>query len=171
MLRPQTLREPASASLLYDFGRKKTGDERIELPLRVLETPVMPFDQSPISNVLYIYIIKSGGCQGKNYSVFSSSRPPLGSSFAQTSPFLNFHIISLVRLIFRGWAGASSLVNQPAVASSSVSSVIVSSPPFSVVVLGNFRRFFFPLFHFFSPLLDFSHIYNKFLMLFVGFFY
>ncbi len=24
------------------------GDERIELPLRVLETPVMPFDQSPI---------------------------------------------------------------------------------------------------------------------------
>ena len=25
-----------------------TGDERIELPLRVLETPVIPFDQSPI---------------------------------------------------------------------------------------------------------------------------
>ena len=43
--------------------------------------------------------------------------------------------------------------------------------PFSVVVLGNFRRFFFSLFHFFSPLLDFSHIYNKFLMPFVDFFY
>ncbi len=28
-----------------------TGDERIELPLRVLETPVMPFDQSPVSAV------------------------------------------------------------------------------------------------------------------------
>ena len=26
----------------------KTGDERIELPLRVLETPVIPFDQSPL---------------------------------------------------------------------------------------------------------------------------
>lgn len=25
-----------------------TGDERIELPLRVLETPVIPFDQSPV---------------------------------------------------------------------------------------------------------------------------
>lgn len=25
-----------------------TGDERIELPLRVLETPVIPFDQSPM---------------------------------------------------------------------------------------------------------------------------
>jgi hypothetical protein len=26
----------------------QTGDERIELPLRVLETPVIPLDQSPI---------------------------------------------------------------------------------------------------------------------------
>jgi hypothetical protein len=26
----------------------EAGDERIELPLRVLETPVMPFDQSPV---------------------------------------------------------------------------------------------------------------------------
>ncbi len=37
------------------FGLFLAGDERIELPLRVLETPVMPFDQSPVSNVLYIY--------------------------------------------------------------------------------------------------------------------
>lgn len=37
------------------------GDERIELPLRVLETPVMPFDQSPVSNVLNIYTMKRGG--------------------------------------------------------------------------------------------------------------
>lgn len=27
-----------------------TGDERIELPLKVLETSVIPFDQSPIFN-------------------------------------------------------------------------------------------------------------------------
>ena len=26
----------------------RTGDERIELPLKVLETSVIPFDQSPI---------------------------------------------------------------------------------------------------------------------------
>ena len=26
----------------------QTGDERIELPPKVLETPIMPFDQSPI---------------------------------------------------------------------------------------------------------------------------
>ena len=33
----------------------KTGAERIELPLRVLETPVMPFDQAPMYFVPYIY--------------------------------------------------------------------------------------------------------------------
>lgn len=33
-----------------------TGDERIELPLRVLETPVMPFDQSPM-DLRYSYFI------------------------------------------------------------------------------------------------------------------
>ena len=27
--------------------RKETGDERIELPPKVLETPIIPFDQSP----------------------------------------------------------------------------------------------------------------------------
>ena len=43
------------------FQTVKAGDERIELPLRVLETPVMPFDQSPVSNVLNIYIMKRGG--------------------------------------------------------------------------------------------------------------
>ena len=33
-----------------NFGGFSAGDERIELPLRVLETPVIPFDQSPILN-------------------------------------------------------------------------------------------------------------------------
>ena len=31
-----------------NFGGFSAGDERIELPLRVLETPVIPFDQSPV---------------------------------------------------------------------------------------------------------------------------
>ena len=43
------------------FRLFSAGDERIELPLRVLETPVMPFDQSPVSNVLNIYTMKRGG--------------------------------------------------------------------------------------------------------------
>ena len=32
------------------FPRFRTGDERIELPLKVLETSVIPFDQSPIKD-------------------------------------------------------------------------------------------------------------------------
>ena len=41
-----------------------TGDERIELPLRVLETPVIPLDQSPMSSTdLYIYTTLPVGCQ------------------------------------------------------------------------------------------------------------
>ena len=30
------------------FGVFRAGDERIELPPKVLETPIIPFDQSPI---------------------------------------------------------------------------------------------------------------------------
>lgn len=47
-----------SVKPLYLLGKTKkpvtititgfTGDERIELPPKVLETPIIPFDQSPI---------------------------------------------------------------------------------------------------------------------------
>ena len=30
----------------------KAGDERIELPPKVLETPIIPFDQSPVPELL-----------------------------------------------------------------------------------------------------------------------
>ena len=36
-----------------------TGDERIELPLRVLETPVIPFDQSPLFFYFYFFFLFS----------------------------------------------------------------------------------------------------------------
>lgn len=35
-----------------------TGDERIELPLKVLETSVIPFDQSPMTDILYTIMKK-----------------------------------------------------------------------------------------------------------------
>lgn len=44
-------------------------------------------------------------------------------------------------------------------------------PPFSVVVLGNFRRFLLVIFLFLFLHLDFSFIYSKFSMPFWGFFY
>ena len=31
-----------------EFQRFSAGDERIELPPKVLETPIIPFDQSPV---------------------------------------------------------------------------------------------------------------------------
>lgn len=40
-----------------------TGDERIELPLKVLETSVIPFDQSPVRCSLDIYITNAFFCQ------------------------------------------------------------------------------------------------------------
>ena len=36
------------------FSRVVAGDERIELPPKVLETPIIPFDQSPTKYNLYI---------------------------------------------------------------------------------------------------------------------
>ena len=60
-----------SVKPLYLLGKTKkpvtititgfTGDERIELPPKVLETPIIPFDQSPTLDIpskphtLYIY--------------------------------------------------------------------------------------------------------------------
>ena len=40
--KPETLKYKAS-------GLLRAGDERIELPPKVLETPIIPFDQSPTS--------------------------------------------------------------------------------------------------------------------------
>ena len=44
------IRNAASLEFTRLTALHRTGDERIELPLRVLETPVIPFDQSPILN-------------------------------------------------------------------------------------------------------------------------
>ena len=54
-----------SVKPLYLLGKTKkpvtimitgfTGDERIELPPKVLETPIIPFDQSPTKYILYTF--------------------------------------------------------------------------------------------------------------------
>ena len=46
------------------------GDERIELSPKVLETPIIPFDQSPMFCFCCNYTYKRNSCQGeinKNY--------------------------------------------------------------------------------------------------------
>ena len=52
-----------------------------------------------------------------------------------------------------------------------VAPVLLDAGPFSVVVLGNFRRFLLVIFLFLFLHLDFSFIYSKFSMPFWGFFY
>ena len=44
---PDKTKEPESL-ILSNSGSLKAGDERIELPPKVLETPIIPFDQSPV---------------------------------------------------------------------------------------------------------------------------
>ena len=46
-----------------NFHSRLTGDERIELPLKVLETLVIPFDQSPLQHCLAILHQGSVLCQ------------------------------------------------------------------------------------------------------------
>ena len=54
---------------------------------------------------------------------------------------------------------------------SQVKKIFMEADPFSVVVLGNFRRFLLVIFLFLFLHLDFSFIYNKFSMPFWDFFY
>ena len=42
------IKNPGNPAFMRLPGHTRTGDERIELPLKVLETLVIPFDQSPI---------------------------------------------------------------------------------------------------------------------------
>ena len=46
---PVILQKPPSPVNSRLRGFSRAGDERIELPPKVLETPIIPFDQSPIS--------------------------------------------------------------------------------------------------------------------------
>ena len=49
---PDTLKKSRLPAFL------KAGDERIELPPKVLETPIIPFDQSPLRLLYELYIQK-----------------------------------------------------------------------------------------------------------------
>ena len=49
---PDKTKEP-EALISSNSGSLIAGDERIELPPKVLETPIIPFDQSPIYKMTY----------------------------------------------------------------------------------------------------------------------
>ena len=51
----------------------RAGDERIELPPKVLETPIIPFDQSPMFCFCCNYTYKRNSCQGKINKICTKS--------------------------------------------------------------------------------------------------
>ena len=69
---------------------KRAGDERIELPPKVLETPIIPFDQSPI--LLHISSIYR-----KNLTPFAALNF-LGTLYFVPSEFHTESVPSLVHL-------------------------------------------------------------------------
>ena len=48
--------EKSWSTRLFSVTNIIAGDERIELPPKVLETPIIPFDQSPIFNCVFITV-------------------------------------------------------------------------------------------------------------------
>ncbi len=57
-----TQKKPQNSNFTQFLRLFKAGDERIELPPKVLETPIIPFDQSPIiaTEHLILYSSKRG---------------------------------------------------------------------------------------------------------------
>ena len=101
------------------FRRFLTGDERIELPLRVLETPVIPFDQSPLflsrykrntfrlpfaSGVISLCTFKTT-YKKKSIRSFLSTIPwlcPRPISNSQLHALLHFHLCPIYLVVFKG---------------------------------------------------------------------
>ena len=84
------------------------GDERIELPPKVLETPIKPFDQSPVRYRNYTFKTAhsithpSSDCQQSRsvLTIIRSSSRPISSSQLHTS--LHFHLCPIYLVVFKG---------------------------------------------------------------------
>ena len=85
-----------------------TGDERIELPPKVLETPIIPFDQSPIFN-FKVCTFKTTHKLSFFYSnnFLRSSFRPISNSQLHTS--LCFHPCPIYLIVSKGSLTLSSL--------------------------------------------------------------
>ena len=100
---------------------KITGDERIELPLKVLETSVIPFDQSPIFNsisniekrrnrnyVLFLIYLQNFTQMITSYFpknlffsvIYRLSPRPISNS--QLHTLLCFHLCPIYLVVFKG---------------------------------------------------------------------
>ena len=94
----------------------RTGDERIELPPKVLETPIIPFDQSPIYKKKWLLATNSFTLYSQNYihacwslikllnqfltCVSWSSPHPISNSQLHVLP--HFHLCPIYLVVFKG---------------------------------------------------------------------
>ena len=87
--------------MLKEFGL--TGDERIELPPKVLETPIIPFDQSPVLKCTFktTHIVSDFSIFVKDFLLFFwSSFRPISSSQLHAS--LHFHLCPIYLIVSKG---------------------------------------------------------------------
>ena len=103
------------------FQRFRAGDERIELPPKVLETPIIPFDQSPTKYILYTlkttYMLTfpwdsllpallsewstpRWSLRDFASQLFWSSPHPISNS--QLHALLHFHLCPIYLVVFKG---------------------------------------------------------------------
>ena len=98
--------------ILSTFPLLRTGDERIELPPKVLETPIIPFDQSPTLDIpskphtLNIYtsyhtFFPNTTIFCKTFVLHSRSSPrPISNS--QLHALRHFHLCPIYLVVFKG---------------------------------------------------------------------
>ena len=102
------------------FQRFRAGDERIELPPKVLETPIIPFDQSPTKYIIHTFkttymltfpweltscvadwvLYSAGVTSWLRLSAFWSSPHPISNS--QLHALLHFHLCPFYLVVFKG---------------------------------------------------------------------
>ena len=102
------------------FQRFRAGDERIELPPKVLETPIIPFDQSPTKYIIHTFkttymltfpweltscvadwvLYSAGVTSWLRLSAFWSSPHPISNSQLHALP--HFHLCPIYLVVFKG---------------------------------------------------------------------
>ena len=103
------------------FQRFRAGDERIELPPKVLETPIIPFDQSPTKYIIHTFkttymltfpweltscvadwvLYSAGVTSWLRLSAFWSSPHPISNSQLHVLP--HFHLCPIYLVLFKGF--------------------------------------------------------------------
>ena len=101
------------------FQRFRAGDERIELPPKVLETPIIPFDQSPTKYIIHTFkttymltfpweltscvadwvLYSAGVTSWLRLSAFWSSPHPISNSQLHVLP--HFHLCPIDLVVFK----------------------------------------------------------------------